>query len=132
MNRCIFIIYRLWGGGAEKQMLHMAHVLAKGRTPVEVWSLSKWGHKPSIEKLIENARQAGAKIDKCETLSLIRFGVILWWLLKLKSKTVVWTWGLRDDIYAKLARMFNSNIQLLCSLRSFRGESMKCNGYLDQ
>lgn len=115
-----FVIQALRSGGAEKQLLLTATMLAQNGIPCRILTLATSRSPKRVEQLIDNAAAAGVAIDRPSALAhLSGFRLLsIFGRLSLRSSGVVWTWGLRADTIGRIASVMNRRLRLVCGQRS--------------
>lgn len=110
-----FVLNRLGAGGAEKQVLLTATVLAQEGFAVRVYTLRPYTDSPRVAELVRLAADAGVHLFRPPRLwgaSSLR-DCANW--LTADPRRAVWAWGERADA---LAKIFMRNAIRVSSLRS--------------
>ena len=113
----------LVGGGAEKQMLLTAALLAKHGIECEIVCLSPPLHRPGYDALVRRCRADGISIRVAESrIGLIRhLGAIIRSAVVRRKKDVLWTWGYR----AEAVRLVLTPLWLLRAVVSIRSANIE-------
>jgi len=107
-------------GGAEKQILLLATILARRGARCVVCTLDKRKLSEPLAKLVDDAQNAGVVFLIPNSNSFIEkakhvLKVIT--RIRLSKNAVIWSWGNRTDTICKLFIPRNSGCTLICSLR---------------
>jgi len=121
--KAIFVINSLGGGGAEKQLLLTATMLARAGHGCAIVTLRGIEPHPRMVPFIAEARAAG--VEWCEPAQRKQF---LWsevWrlrrLLRAQPDALLWTWGYRADVVRLLLGALGCRPRTLVALRSADG-----------
>lgn len=98
----IFVIYSLRSGGAEKQLLLLAQLLAGSGVSCQIHALADFGRNNRIEALLRGAEKSGVAVIRTKRWQS-RLGVSLakfFSAVRRTPKPLVWSWGMRADLAA--------------------------------
>lgn len=98
----IFVIYSLRSGGAEKQLLLLAQLLAGSGVSCQIHALADFGRNNRIEALLRGAEKSGVAVIRMKRWQS-RLGVSLakfFSAVRRTPKPLVWSWGMRADLAA--------------------------------
>lgn len=125
--RFLFLIQGLTSGGAEKQLLLTSRCLVELGHDCCIFTLASPPISERFLALIKRAESAGVKIVKAQRweqsggLHALRFAR----KVARAQDSVVWAWGLRATLVAKLAVGLNREARLWVSYREASPERMR-------
>jgi len=114
------LVNSLGGGGAEKQMLLSARLLAEAGYDCRLYVMSSDEPHRRIEHLLVAAREAGVTVIR--VIGRFRFSLRVirrfWADLLEKDRPLVWSWGYRADVVRHLSTWVVPGLRSVVSLRS--------------
>lgn len=117
----VYIINSLSAGGAEKQVLLTAQMLARSGFRVCIFALKKGRHNARIEMLIGQAQQLGVLVLRPDIgggWDLAYVGKCILRLATERMEMIVWSWGHRAEVIRAIIQLLHPSCISIVSLRS--------------
>lgn len=127
-SEILIIVNALSGGGAEKQVLLNASLLASAGYRCTLYALATRPPHPRIEELVRAATAAGVRVvreARPVAFSLRTFWQLAQHVAALSEFFVLWSWGYRAEIARLAVSVLNWRCRSVVSLRSAYREEIE-------